>query len=240
MCAYSKKMYICHKCLTYMSVLLESIYKILTRNFMAKEKDQTNTEQKILEAAKRIFMENGLEKAKMQDIANQAGISRTALNYYFRTKENLFIVLTDQLFNGILPAIEDLIGKDMPFLEKIGMLVDIYHKQLQENDFIPRFVVVEIQRNPRSVWEFFNTSPRLQGYFALMTSTLRKEMVAGNIKRRSFDEIITVVFGTVFAPYLLTPLLNEFWQGDFSLKKQFFDRHKENTKSVLVEFLKKD
>jgi TetR/AcrR family transcriptional regulator len=204
---------------------------------MVKEKDQTHTEQKILDAARRVFMENGLEKAKMQDIANQAGISRTALNYYFRTKENLFIVLTDQLFNGILPAIETLINEDTPFLEKIGSLVDIYHKQLQDNDFIPRFVVVEIQRNPQFIWSFFNTNPRLQGYFAMMTSTLHKEMDRGHIKKRSFDEIITMIFGTIFAPYLLTPLLNEFWQGDPSLKKQFFDIHKENSKSIITQFL---
>ena len=48
------------------------------------------SEVKIIEAAKQVFLEKGLENAKMQDIADTAGISRTALNYYYRTKENLF------------------------------------------------------------------------------------------------------------------------------------------------------
>ena len=48
------------------------------------------SEVKIIEAAKQVFLEKGLENAKMQDIADTAGISRTALNYYYRTKRICF------------------------------------------------------------------------------------------------------------------------------------------------------
>jgi len=46
----------------------------------------SDSEVKIIEAAKQVFLEKGLENAKMRDIADTAGISRTALNYYYRTK----------------------------------------------------------------------------------------------------------------------------------------------------------
>jgi AcrR family transcriptional regulator len=56
------------------------------------------TEQKILEAAKKVFMEQGLYGARMQDIADKAGINKALLHYYFRNKERLF----DEVFGGAL------------------------------------------------------------------------------------------------------------------------------------------
>ncbi|MEN9700389.1 MAG: hypothetical protein RLZZ301_1587 [Bacteroidota bacterium] len=56
------------------------------------------TEAKILEAAKEVFMEQGLYGARMQDIANKAGINKALLHYYFRNKERLF----DEVFGGAL------------------------------------------------------------------------------------------------------------------------------------------
>jgi AcrR family transcriptional regulator len=129
---------------------------------MIQEHNSQNTEQKIIEVAKHVFMENGLEKAKMQDIADKAGINRSALNYYFRTKENPFSVLIDQLFDGILPAIENLLGNKSSFFEKAKSIIEIHDAQLRQNDFIPRFMFIEIQRNPKSVYEYINRSPKIR------------------------------------------------------------------------------
>ena len=48
------------------------------------------TEEKIFEAATDVFVEKGMDGARMQDIANQAGINKALLHYYYRTKDNLF------------------------------------------------------------------------------------------------------------------------------------------------------
>ncbi|NBX80818.1 MAG: TetR/AcrR family transcriptional regulator, partial [Flavobacteriales bacterium] len=58
----------------------------------------SNTEVKIMEAAKVVFMKYGLYGARMQDIADTAGINKALLHYYFRNKEKLF----DQVFDGAL------------------------------------------------------------------------------------------------------------------------------------------
>ena len=207
---------------------------------MVKENRISQSEQKILDAARQVFMKNGLEKTKMQDIADTAGISRTALNYYFRTKENLFQRLVDQLFDTIVPAIEDVVMSDIPIMEKITSFVDIYETQLQNNDFIPSFVIVEVQRNPKSIFDFINKSSRIQAYIKMMGNTVKKEMKAGNIRTVTIEEIITTYFGLIFTPYLLNPLIEEFLDKDPQKKQDFFHAHKENTKILLSEFFKPD
>ena len=207
---------------------------------MDQENNSQNTEKKILDAAKQVFLENGLEKAKMQNIANRAGISRTALNYYFRTKENLFLVLIDQLLDGVIPAIEGLISTDISFVEKAKIIVDIYDVQLRQNDFIPRFVVVEVQRNPATIHDFIENSSRIQAYLSMMTETLKKEMEAGTIRTIPIEQIIATFFSMIFTPYLLNPLINEFFDRNEINKKAFFDAQKENAKKLLSDFLKPD
>jgi TetR/AcrR family transcriptional regulator len=207
---------------------------------MIQETNVQNTEQKILDAAKQVFMENGLEKSKMQDIANKAGISRTALNYYFRTKDNLFTVLIDKLFETIIPAIEGLVMNDMPFVEKAKSIIDIYDAQLRQNDFIPRFVFVEIQRNPKPIHDFIKKNKKIQAYLSMMTTTLKKEMETGSIRTEPIEEFVTTFFSLIFVPYLVSPLLNEFMNNDENRKQAFFDAHKENAKRLISDFLKQD
>ena len=51
------------------------------------DKDK-QTEEKIFEAATEVFVEKGMDGARMQDIANHAGINKALLHYYFRTKDS--------------------------------------------------------------------------------------------------------------------------------------------------------
>lgn len=70
-------------------------------------KDTNEMESRILEAAKRVFVHKGYEAATMSDVAAEVGIGRTALHYYYRTKEILFDAIFDQL---ILPCCRTSIG----------------------------------------------------------------------------------------------------------------------------------
>ena len=49
-----------------------------------------NTEEKILKAAEEVFVQKGLDGARMQEIADKAGINKSLLHYYYRTKDKLF------------------------------------------------------------------------------------------------------------------------------------------------------
>jgi AcrR family transcriptional regulator len=66
-------------------------------------KKALTTEEKILEAAKKVFHRKGFEGARMQEIADEAGINKALLHYYFRTKENLFDDVFKAAFREIFP-----------------------------------------------------------------------------------------------------------------------------------------
>ena len=70
-------------------------------------KDMNEMESRIIEAAKRVFVRKGYEAATMSDVAAEVGIGRTALHYYYRTKEILFVRrIFGQLLSSLLPNID--------------------------------------------------------------------------------------------------------------------------------------
>lgn len=62
-----------------------------------------NAEQKILTAARNVFIRKGFAGARMQEIADEAGINKALLHYYFRSKEKLFEVIFKESFGKLLP-----------------------------------------------------------------------------------------------------------------------------------------
>ena len=65
----------------------------------------SETEKRILQAATEVFLQKGMGGARMQEIADKAGINKAMLHYYFRSKDRLYEqVFTGQLehfFNGL-------------------------------------------------------------------------------------------------------------------------------------------
>src|SRR4051794_24037459 len=97
---------------------------------MAKKvnnKSDFSTEEKIKEAAKKVFMKKGYGATRTRDIAEEAGINLALLNYYFRSKDKLFELVmlekVQKLFGVIAPVITD---EHMDLENKINMLVSNY------------------------------------------------------------------------------------------------------------------
>ncbi len=190
------------------------------------------TEEKIIEAAKHVFLKNGLEKAKMQEIADVAGISRTSLNYYFRTKENLFYGLLDQIFDSLIPKIGILANTPGNLLSKLETVVDIYFDMMKKNPFIPKFIFIEIQRNPDTFFDFVTKSEKAQKYLSLLSNLIDSEANEGKISPKSTAITVCTFFGITTSPFLLKPLLQMYWDNE----EVFMDQYKQNVKKIMYCF----
>jgi len=116
---------------------------------MAKKKQtkpELSTEEKIKEAAKKVFTRKGYAATRTRDIAEEAGINLALLNYYFRSKEKLFgqvmLEKVQQLFGILLPVLNDPSTK----LEtKTELIVSSYIEMIGKNPDLPLFVLSELR-----------------------------------------------------------------------------------------------
>src|SRR6266571_4260065 len=91
-----------------------------------RAKREAATEQRILEAARAVFLRRGTAGARMQEIAHEARVNQALLHYYFRSKERLSAAVLQQVASRIFPALVQTLGGDLSLDEKVERLVTIY------------------------------------------------------------------------------------------------------------------
>ena len=84
-----------------------------------------NTEAQILKAAREVFIAKGLDGARMQEIADHAGINKALLHYYFRTKEKLFEAVFREVASNLFPAMKQVLSAELGIKEKITFFVKV-------------------------------------------------------------------------------------------------------------------
>jgi TetR/AcrR family transcriptional regulator len=117
------------------------------------EAKKDNTEEKILEAAKTVFVSKGMDGARMQEIADEAGINKALLHYYFRSKERLFEAIFSEIIKFAFPKITRIVQSEEPIVTKIEQVIDAYIDLLIKHPFIPGFVMKELNRDPSGLFK---------------------------------------------------------------------------------------
>ena len=107
-----------------------------------------STEQKIFDAAHEIFVQKGMDGAKMQEIADRAGINKALLHYYFRSKEKLFEMIFTSAAQKLFPKINFIFESDLPLFQKIEQFCHEYLEVMIENPYLPAFLINEINQDP--------------------------------------------------------------------------------------------
>lgn len=107
---------------------------------------ENDTETAILKAARQVFEHHGYTGARMQQIADEAGMSKASLHYYFRSKENLFDRIFDDTMNDFMSLVSTWDNADAPWEDKLRRFVHQFFAFLQRESLL--FILGEINRNP--------------------------------------------------------------------------------------------
>jgi AcrR family transcriptional regulator len=106
----------------------------------------TEPEKKILEAAKKVFEVNGYAGARMQQIADEAAISKASLHYYFRSKENLFERIFDETMSDFMELVSTWDDDSENWENKLRHFIHQFFEFLKTKSLL--FILGEINRNP--------------------------------------------------------------------------------------------
>lgn len=107
--------------------------------------EQKTTEGLIFDAALQVFQRKGLAGARMQEIADEAGINKSMLHYYFRSKELLFKEVFLLSFKQFIASVVPVLNQEIPWEEKIPLLVEHYILSIQKNPDLPIFIINELR-----------------------------------------------------------------------------------------------
>jgi len=190
------------------------------------------TETLILEAAKKIFIANGMSGARMQDIADEAGINKALLHYYFKNKEQLFEKIFMEAAAQLFPRINKIFLADMPLFEKIETFCEEYISVVQENPYLPMFVLNEMNRDPvyfmKKLWGQKNRPD--PGRFL---EQIELEVKKGTIRRISPLHLLMNLLSMTIFPYMAKPV----FQQTIGLDELQFRMAMEQRKKEIPKFI---
>lgn len=191
-----------------------------------------NTERQIIEAARKIFVKKGLSGARMQDIADEAGINKAMLHYYYRSKDKLFEIIFNEALEQLLTRINQVFSGDMPFQEKVAAAVDNYISTLSTNPYLPLFIINEINQNPNRLLERFRHSPMFPNVQKFIMH-IQEEMENGRIRKMDPMQLLLNTLSMCIFPFTARPII----QGLFQKTDEDFSRLMEERKQSVTEFI---
>ncbi|HCY42084.1 MAG TPA: TetR/AcrR family transcriptional regulator [Prolixibacteraceae bacterium] len=169
------------------------------------ETKKDSTEEKILEAAKNVFVTKGMDGARMQEIADEAGINKALLHYYFRSKERLFEAIFGEIIKYAFPKISRIIASDMGIVNKIEQFVDAYLDVLMKHPFIPGFIMKELSRDPSTFLKMimkFGFNPQI------VFTQIEEAMNRGEIIRMDPRHLAVNVISMCVFPFAARPIVS--------------------------------
>lgn len=119
-----------------------------------KKLDET-TALKIKDAAREVFLAKGYDGATMQMIADRSGVNKALLHYYYRSKDNLFLLIFMEEMQGFMKSLEPMLrSQDIPLKEKLDRWIDAEARFVGQFPELPLFLITEFHRNPEMIQEF--------------------------------------------------------------------------------------
>lgn len=204
---------------------------------MVKKQKDTSTEQRILQAARKVFVTRGMDGARMQDIANEAGINKALLHYYFRSKEQLFETIFQAVSGRFIPQLNQLLQAEVDFYQKIEKVCDAYISMAIENPFMPIFVLSEVNRQPDTFLKkmFGGQLPNLEPF----AKQLQLEIKKGNVKKISAEQLVMHIWSLCVFPFMAKPLFSDLLKIEEKKYRQLMEERKKTVPQFIIESIKR-
>ena len=202
---------------------------------MPKEKDIT-TEKTILNAAKTIFQQKGMDGARMQEIANEAGINKALLHYYYRSKQLLFEAVFKSAFLMLAPQLNKVLNSEDSLNDKIRNFTKNYISFIIKHPYLPNFIINELNRNPEFVQKL--TSEKHFPTIKKFRQQVVENVENGTIKPIKAEQLFINILALNIFPFIASPLLKGFLDINNDNYQQLMEERTTEVSNFIINAIK--
>ena len=196
-----------------------------------------DTRNKIQEAAVEEFETKGYHGARMQSIADRAGINKALLHYYFKNKDELFQIIIKQAYAVFIPELISISNNNESILSNIEDFVSAYIDLFIPNPGIPGFIIQEINNNPERLVNLLQSSGLDTGF---VEKKIKEAVVNGIIIDIDPAQLIINIIALCLFPFVARPIVrNLILKGDNMEFDSFTERRKKDVAQFIIRAIKK-
>lgn len=198
------------------------------------------TIERIMDVARKEFLEKGYQGARMQAIADSAGINKASLHYYFDSKDKLFEAIFEEAMQKVLPIMLKALIEEPSLEEKIESLVDAHISLYIDNPYLPGFIVNETYTNPAYVYDLiFRRKGVWRGAVReRLTEILAVEEKAGRIRHITAENLIMDLFSLTAFPFMAIPIFEVMFSKSRAEILQLLDERKQYIPQMILHSLR--
>jgi AcrR family transcriptional regulator len=170
-----------------------------------------DTEDRILEAAHRVFLRRGVDAARTREIADEAGVNNALLHYYFRTKERLAETVFTRAAGVLFPRLAEALSSDGTIEERVRRFVAVELDFFEANPYLPGYVLGEMRAHRERMQALVRAVlpvDRLRGVILDgLQAQLDAEAAAGRLRPTRADDFVVNLVSLLVFPFVATPML---------------------------------
>jgi AcrR family transcriptional regulator len=200
-----------------------------------KSKDQ-NTESNILDAAESIFQRKGMDGARMQEIADEAGINKAMLHYYYKSKQVLFGAVFKKAFSLLAPQLNAVLNDDSSIEIKIRNFANNYITFISKHPYLPSFIIMELNKNPDFILKLKDNAgfPNLEKF----KNQVAKEVKNGILKPVNGQQLFINIISLCIFPFVASPLVKALVDVNDSEFKLLMEARKTEIADFIIDAIK--
>lgn len=204
-----------------------------------KKSIEDSTEDKIKEAARTLFLKNGLKGTTIREVAECAGANVALVNYYFRSKNKLFIsIFSEKFITFSESGYHILHDTSKPISERLIAFLDHYIDLFLADPNLPIFILSELHYN----------TDLLEVMAALKKDSIEKnkdklqllldeETEKGNINQISIRNLEMTLTSMLIFPFITRNMLHATGEFESESFEDFIDNWKSHVKRVMISFM---
>ncbi len=164
------------------------------------EDSESGLQEQILETAKKLFVAKGYHGMSMREISDALGVSKAALYYYFKDKEELFLAILTIYLDQTSGALDRILAEPVPGTQKIRKFVEYVLTQPPEQRATIRLASQEITQLQAETRKAFGAIYR-EKFMDKVGAILQEGMKKGEFRKVRGDVAVRALLGIMF-PYL--------------------------------------
>jgi AcrR family transcriptional regulator len=198
-------------------------------------KKDNSTEEKIRQAAKEVFISKGFAGCSTREIAKVSGMNVALVNYYFRSKSQLFALIFNAAMEDFTNTMVEVFGRDLSLPEKMRILIDKEYDFLTKHPELPAFIINETNRESGISFANANFFEKISetGIFEQCLEAQKK----GEMRVIDIRNMTLFILSNCHYPFMSKNMMKSMLKIDDDQVKEAIELHKTHVTELLVNYL---
>jgi TetR/AcrR family transcriptional regulator len=193
--------------------------------------EEAQTERLIKDTARDIFFQKGRLNATTQEIADEAGVNRALIHYYFRSREQLLEVVFQEAVAETRNKISEIFSSSETFKRKISQYLDVFIDRNIRYPYIQNFIVTEINHDSEKEKEYFHQ--KRENLTKTILPQMNEEIKKGTMAPIKMEHFMTNLMSMCSYPLVAKPII----QGMFGFDEKAYKSFLKERKAIIYQVL---